>query len=96
MNMPVGGRGKKAPYKTVVIRVPEPISEAVEQLAENYRNAVINGESGNEFTKVTSPGSSYRNELRKEAVESAMADVLRMKKGTKVSFDKLLQVLFPE
>lgn len=32
-----GGRGKKAPYKTVVIRVPEPLQEAVEQLIETYR-----------------------------------------------------------
>ncbi|MBD2482090.1 hypothetical protein [Planktothrix sp. FACHB-1365] len=32
-----GGRGKKAPYQTVVIRVPEPLKDIVEQLIEEYR-----------------------------------------------------------
>jgi hypothetical protein len=96
MNMPVGGRGKKAPYKTVVVRVPEPIAETVEQLANNYRDAVINGQSTDEFIKVMTDDECYRNSLRKDDVIAAMTDVLRMKKGTKVSFDKLLQVLFPD
>jgi hypothetical protein len=96
MNMPVGGRGKKAPYKTVVVRVPEPIADAVEQLAKNYRDAVSDGKSGNEFTKITSSDECHRNELRYDDVKLAMTNVLKLKKGTKVSFDKLLQVLFPE
>ena len=32
-----GGRGKKAPYKTVVIRVPEPLADTVNELIEDYR-----------------------------------------------------------
>lgn len=33
-----GGRGKKAPYKTVHYRIPEPIKQTVELLANRYRH----------------------------------------------------------
>lgn len=32
-----GGRGKQAPYKTMMCRTPEPIKFLVEELAANYR-----------------------------------------------------------
>ena len=36
MSKPVGGRGKTAPYKTVMVRVPEPIKGRVEELKELF------------------------------------------------------------
>lgn len=41
MIKPVGGRGKKAPYETVQMRVPLPIKSQVEQLIEQYRQQVL-------------------------------------------------------
>jgi len=32
-----GGRGKKAPYNTVLVRVPEPLKELVVELSDDYR-----------------------------------------------------------
>lgn len=32
-----GGRGKKAPYKTVMVRIPMPIKPLVELLVKNFR-----------------------------------------------------------
>lgn len=96
MNMPVGGRGKKAPYKTVVVRVPEPIVETVEKLANDYRDAVLAGKSTDEFVKVMTDDECYRNSLRYDDVKVAIADILKMKKSAKISMEKLLQVLFPD
>lgn len=35
-----GGRGKQAPYKTVMCRTPEPIKFLAEELAANYRGLI--------------------------------------------------------
>jgi hypothetical protein len=44
MNKPLGGRGKKAPYETVLIRIPVPVYSIVEKIADDYRRLVIEGE----------------------------------------------------
>jgi hypothetical protein len=38
MNKPIGGRGKKAPYKTTHVRIPIDLKAQVEKLVEDYRN----------------------------------------------------------
>lgn len=46
MSKPLGGRGRRAPYDTVMVRVPEPIKPKVEALIEEYREFVLSdGES---------------------------------------------------
>ena len=45
MNNPArGGRGRKAPYTTVMSRVPEPIKHLAEELSANYRELVTDYE----------------------------------------------------
>ena len=44
MAKPLGGRGKRAPYETVMVRVPEPIKADVETLIAAYRDAVLAGD----------------------------------------------------
>lgn len=39
MSKPKGGRGKKAPYETTVIRVPNPVLEQVEAICDAYRKS---------------------------------------------------------
>jgi thiamine phosphate synthase YjbQ (UPF0047 family) len=39
----VGGRGKKAPYKTSVVRVPVPVLEQVEKIIQEYRDSLETG-----------------------------------------------------
>jgi hypothetical protein len=48
MEKPVGGRGKKAPYQTITIRVPLPIKDKVEKLIEEYRLSLLNDEDNNQ------------------------------------------------
>ena len=40
---PIGGRGRKAPYESLTVRVPEPCSEFVFQLTEDYRRSCVTG-----------------------------------------------------
>lgn len=52
-NKPLGGRGQKAPYKTRIMRVPEPLISQVQQLIDDYRNrlveeGLISNSNGNE------------------------------------------------
>jgi hypothetical protein len=86
---PVGGRGKRAPYQTAIVRVPTPLVGTVERLATSYREAVLNHKADDvsvaEFSLLSS----------KEAVEQARK-ILNRKKSAKASLEYLLQVLFPE
>ena len=41
MSKPKGGRGKRAPYETTVVRVPDPVLEQVEAICEAYRNGEV-------------------------------------------------------
>lgn len=41
MIKPIGGRGKKAPYETVQMRVPAPIKTQIEGLIQQYRDQVL-------------------------------------------------------
>jgi hypothetical protein len=43
MTKPKGGRGKKAPYSSVTVRVPEDIKAKVEELVEAYRLFILEG-----------------------------------------------------
>jgi hypothetical protein len=37
MNKPVGGRGHKAPYQTVVVRIPVDLKSQVDELVDRFR-----------------------------------------------------------
>ena len=38
MSKPVGGRGHKAPYQTMTIRIPIDVKEQVEEIDERFRS----------------------------------------------------------
>lgn len=64
MNYSKGGRGKKAPYETITVRVPLPIKDKVDKIIEEYKLSLVGGselkteinESENEFNKPTIVG----------------------------------------
>jgi hypothetical protein len=43
MNKPKGGRGKRVPYSSVTVRVPEELKAQVEELVEAYRLFILEG-----------------------------------------------------
>jgi hypothetical protein len=92
MNKPLGGRGKKAPYETRLIRVPIPIVPKVEQIVDDYRNLVINGEQS-EFEKYPNLAACVTPVSYSEALQRAK-EIVKTKRSAAESLAKLLQVLY--
>lgn len=83
--MPInkGGRGKRSPYATKVVRIPDPLLERVEELVSDfYENEKITGD---------------QSVIKKDSIKHA-SDILAQnkisKKSTKYCMEKLLQVLY--
>jgi hypothetical protein len=92
MNKPLGGRGKKAPYETKLLRVPVPIVQKVELIIDDYRNLVINGEVS-EFEKYPNLAACVTPVSYSEALQRAR-EIIKSKKSALDSLAKLLQVLY--
>lgn len=87
-----GGRGKKAPYETTVVRVPIPIVPQVEQMIEDYRILAIEGETS-EFQKHPEVAASVTPISYSQALQQAR-QIVKSKKSAAESLAKLLQVLY--
>lgn len=92
--MPInkGGRGKRSPYPTKVVRIPDPLLKRVEEMVNDFY--------GNE--KSTDDQSVLKNHVKfnlntEESINYAL-DILAQnkisKKSTKHCLEKLLQVLY--
>jgi hypothetical protein len=94
--MPInkGGRGKRSPYSTKVMRIPGPLLKKVEELVDDfYQNE-----------KSTDDQSVLENHIKfKQGIPSAREYALNIltqnkvsKKSTKYCLEKLLQVLYDD
>lgn len=83
---PVGGRGLKAPYDTAIVRVPCELLPHVNKVIADFRLKVISSE-------VAKTDLYYSNKEVRESMELAR-DILKQKKGSKQSLQKLLQLLY--
>jgi hypothetical protein len=92
--MPInkGGRGKRSPYATKVVRIPDPLLKRVEELVNNF----YEDEKSTDDQSVLSDQVEF-NQNREESVSYAL-DILAQnkisKKSTKHCLEKLLQVLY--
>jgi hypothetical protein len=93
MVKPIGGRGKKAPYQTVQMRIPLPIKSEVEKLVEQYRGVILSGDE-------TPIGSTVKPEygFLEKMIQEVLADPAVTRNGrdrgsVKRGFDALLQKL---
>ncbi len=86
MNIPRGGRGHKAPYQTVVMRVPLELHPEFEFEVNRYREQTLKGEQPT-FRKPSLSLSEAKEEAKK---------ILKGRKSAKKSLAKLLQVLYEE
>lgn len=82
MDKPVGGRGKKAPYVSTHVRIPEPIKSAVQELIRRFH--------AGEPIAVEQPEL-----LALEDAIKLVNGILRSKKGNKKDqFEKLLTAIY--
>ena len=92
--MPInnGGRGKKSPYTTKVVRIPDPLLERVEELVNDF---YLNEKSTDD--KSVLENHIEINQNTEESINHAL-DILAQnkvsKKSTKYCLEKLLQVLY--
>ncbi len=80
MTKPHGGRGKKAPYITTHMRVPEPVKSEVQRVLDRFH--------GNEVEETDKPLTSLP-----EAIAVAQS-ILLQKKSARASLAKLLTALY--
>ena len=92
MVKPVGGRGKQAPYKTSIMRVPEPLVFEFEKISDRFREAVTNENISDAAVLDYSLGNKNIMEVT-EAIEQAKK-IVKSKKGAAECLAKLLQVIY--
>jgi hypothetical protein len=110
MNKPVGGRGKKAPYESTHIRIPEPIKYRVEELKALYVNDNLeqhdkliaeNQYLADEHRKLLTGNNQVSDSQEKtlptldEAVEIAIKELAK-KKSARETVAKLLTALYSQ
>lgn len=106
MEITKGGRGKKAPYETTHIRVPDQLKPLVEMMAEGYKERVeadgiqevtpayIEGVKAavNHLQDFLSPSSGVV--LPMAQAKTLAADLVRQKKSASDSLAKLLTAIY--
>jgi hypothetical protein len=92
MNKPLGGRGKKAPYETAVVRVPTDLMSAIDEMVESYRMSAMKGESLQVSEKskfaISLIGVTYQ-----EVIQETFK-ILRLKKSASESISRLLKFIY--
>jgi hypothetical protein len=83
MSFSVGGRGKKAPYQTSVVRVPVPVLEQVEQIVQAYRDSLESGSA-----------PSGAGHPTKAIALSEAEKILKQKKSARISIQMLIERLW--
>lgn len=59
---PLGGRGKRAPYQTMQMRVPIPLKPKIEGLISDYRNKVLQEDDQQELDNDVSDDDASEDE----------------------------------
>ena len=102
MDFTKGGRGRKAPYSSVVCRIPSPIKPLVDGMVEAFYDLVASDkfkeyeDTTELWIKLSKDKTCNENNAidKKEAMEEGRK-ILRSKKGNKKQqFEKLLQVIY--
>jgi hypothetical protein len=65
MSKPVGGRGHKAPYQTMTIRIPIDVKQEVEEIVERFRSGDLevvknDGSDNNRISQMTAIIERYK------------------------------------
>lgn len=89
----LGGRGKKAPYTSIVIRVPEPITDKVNSLIESYKSSFDSQETCNEFTNINDTIDFDSITISKQELLELASKIIKTKQSGKKSVIKLVTTL---
>lgn len=74
-----GGKGKKAPYVSTHVRVPEPIKHIVDKLVNGYKTAVTANAEG-EFISSTEKALESDNSENEVELQATIPDLSKLKR----------------
>lgn len=97
-----GGRGHEAPYKTVTVRIPEPIKLQVDIISSTYKELKLLGkeEELKQFIQKVENGissSNYETSTKLPSLEEAReiaSKLLKQKQSKQATIEKLIQLLY--
>jgi len=91
----MGGRGKKAPYETVTIRVPKSLAPLFLGISERVKERYDEGEiSGDDPLSLSEAMPYVPYKMDWEILDGARA-ILKRKKSARASLQLLLEYLYP-
>ena len=93
---PLGGRGKKAPYKTSIMRIPNPLVDTINKLVTEYHEKLQTGQDTSYINTTNIASLQSRNSLLKNEAIDLAKKILTQKKSARISLTNLLQVLYKD
>lgn len=72
-----GGRGKRAPYQTVMCRVPEPIKALTDELSATYRELLSEYDDPSDPELINKVKNSFGGLDEKEIISKAITKFIR-------------------
>ena len=89
----VGGRGQKAPYKTTIVRVPNPLIPLVEKMMTTYREKVIKEKLEDDSALRYTQMETFVDAGMDEHLINECKEILEKRGSRKAALSKLLQVV---
>jgi hypothetical protein len=89
-----GGRGKKAPYKSVVIRVPKPLESAILELIQAFRDDRTDNTQPSLLQPDIEQPPPISNYPDKEAAIAQCLEILKSKESARKSLTKFLRLVY--
>lgn len=89
----VGGRGLKVPYKTSIVRVPDPLIPAFEKMMTIYRRKVVNEKQQDDSALHETFTEALTETEVDEHLINHCKEILEKKGTRKAALTKLLQVI---
>lgn len=80
MTKPVGGRGKKAPYETTMVRVPVPIKSEVDEFIAKRRNQLLSEDADDSADDSSTELEIAHKLVNKFIEETGLTDKLDVKR----------------
>lgn len=96
MDVLKGGRGKKAPYNTTHVRIPEAMKPAIEQAIAQFKELAISGkiDPNKPINKISQLSQHNKSLTSLEEATKIAQCILRQKQSAKKSVEKLLAALY--
>ena len=95
-DIPLGGRGRKAPYKSHTVRVPDPLIDRVTNICNLYRQAIVSNKFPDLDTQELLDLVIFNERLTKKQVIDEAQKIIKKRRNARVSLEMLLKALYKD